>query len=663
MKTPRGMLLVAAFLTAGILGDARAQSLPKSSSPLTDGGRVLRSRIPSTSGQAAQRRALLSRQTPSASLAGLRRTVPSPYATIQAAIDACVDGDTVLVSDGTYFENIRFKGKRIVVGSTYLTTSDTSHISRTIIDGSNATNPDSGSVVSFVHGEDTASVLCGFTIRGGSGTLIQFPGFSYRQGGGVLVYSSGARLTSNIISENTVTGQYVWGGGISAEECPLLIMEGNTVRKNHLYSPNGQVVGGGMSLAYTAAAVLRHNVFAENIAQTDGPYNCLGGGLYCSDGTYLIEENTFERNIGRAPNNTRYWTHGGGVVAGVVVLDFRNNRVVRNVLQGSTSMSAFGGGLSLETDAQDLLRDMRVTGNYIAYNQVINGLYPSGGGGIHTRDERPLIENNIIVHNSAPYGGGFGAYIKLTTAGGGGPNDARDAPVLINNTIAYNRATSNEGGAIASFGAWTPKVINTIAWGDTSASEVFSADASGMIVRYSDIQGGWPLDASNINFHPMFVDSTYRLSDSSNCIGKGTDSTQIGSLWFRAPKSDYYGSSRPNPAGSKPDIGACENPRKDPIVGVPQEGTGLPAVFALDQNYPNPFNPSTTIEYGLPHKSQVTLAVFNTLGQQVAVLQNGDQEVGYHEVRFDGSRFSSGVYLYRLKAGDFVQTRKLLLIK
>ena len=91
--------------------------------------------------------------------------------------------------------------------------------------------------------------------------------------------------------------------------------------------------------------------------------------------------------------------------------------------------------------------------------------------------------------------------------------------------------------------------------------------------------------------------------------------------------------------------------------------TEMPKEFVLGQNFPNPFNPSTTIRYGLPNSSHVTLTVFNTLGQQVAILQNGEQEAGYHEVKFEGSGLSSGVYFYRIEAGSFVQTRKLLLIR
>jgi hypothetical protein len=93
------------------------------------------------------------------------------------------------------------------------------------------------------------------------------------------------------------------------------------------------------------------------------------------------------------------------------------------------------------------------------------------------------------------------------------------------------------------------------------------------------------------------------------------------------------------------------------------EKPGIPAAVVLMNNYPNPFNPSTTIRYGLPHGSQVTLAVFNTLGQVVATLQNGPQEAGYHDVIFDSKDLPSGVYLYRLTTEDFDQTKRFILLR
>ncbi len=102
----------------------------------------------------------------------------------------------------------------------------------------------------------------------------------------------------------------------------------------------------------------------------------------------------------------------------------------------------------------------------------------------------------------------------------------------------------------------------------------------------------------------------------------------------------------------------------DTTVSAVDDGKGnIPGAFLLAQNYPNPFNPSTTIRYALPHRSHVTLSVFNLLGQQVATLANETRNAGVYEVKFDGSNLMSGVYFYRLQAGDFVSVKKLAILK
>jgi Fe-S cluster assembly iron-binding protein IscA len=89
----------------------------------------------------------------------------------------------------------------------------------------------------------------------------------------------------------------------------------------------------------------------------------------------------------------------------------------------------------------------------------------------------------------------------------------------------------------------------------------------------------------------------------------------------------------------------------------------LPANYKLYSNYPNPFNPSTMIKYQLPMASDVDLSIYNLLGQKVATLINELQGAGSHQVEWDASRFSSGVYYYRIEAGEFQDVKKMVLLK
>lgn len=89
----------------------------------------------------------------------------------------------------------------------------------------------------------------------------------------------------------------------------------------------------------------------------------------------------------------------------------------------------------------------------------------------------------------------------------------------------------------------------------------------------------------------------------------------------------------------------------------------LPLNFSLSQNYPNPFNPTTTIQYAIPKEEHVTLKVYDEIGREVATLVNGGKEAGQHIVNFNGSNLASGIYYYRINAGNFTQVKKLMLLK
>ena len=89
----------------------------------------------------------------------------------------------------------------------------------------------------------------------------------------------------------------------------------------------------------------------------------------------------------------------------------------------------------------------------------------------------------------------------------------------------------------------------------------------------------------------------------------------------------------------------------------------IPKDFALHQNYPNPFNPSTTIHFELPKESHVSLKVYNMLGQEVMTVTDEQKVAGRYDLRIDGTSLASSVYFYRLVAGDYVSTKKLLLVR
>ena len=96
-------------------------------------------------------------------------------------------------------------------------------------------------------------------------------------------------------------------------------------------------------------------------------------------------------------------------------------------------------------------------------------------------------------------------------------------------------------------------------------------------------------------------------------------------------------------------------------VGVGDEI--IPLTYALNQNYPNPFNPITNIQFTIPEQADVKLRIYNVLGRQVDVLVNETLPIGHHQILWNPRNLSSGVYFYKLEAGSFIKTRKMILLK
>jgi hypothetical protein len=100
----------------------------------------------------------------------------------------------------------------------------------------------------------------------------------------------------------------------------------------------------------------------------------------------------------------------------------------------------------------------------------------------------------------------------------------------------------------------------------------------------------------------------------------------------------------------------------DMITSIEDQGI-IPTVFKLEQNYPNPFNPSTIIKFGIPERSNVLIKIYDILGSEVITLVNEEMEVGWYKKEFNATGYASGMYICRMKVGNFVSTKKMLMIK
>jgi len=286
--------------------------------------------------------------------------IPADYATIQAGIDASSDGDTVMVQSGTYVENINFNGHNIILGSLFLVTDDTSYISTTVIDGNQ-----SGSVVVCRSGEDSTTVIAGFTIRGGYAA----------HGGGIFCDSVSIVIRDNIIRDNNAMGDEQSGGrggGIYCYYSDYWIADveirHNIIIRNIAHNGPYQVgMGGGISCRWCDPRII-DNIVSENVC---GGRGAMGAGIYCDDAEAVISENVINDNLAD-------W--GSGIYCNMNSYALITSNVIyRNI----------GGGITCQNNSQAQIINNTITENTIAYGIMCVGY------------SYPVIMNNIVWNNES----------------------------------------------------------------------------------------------------------------------------------------------------------------------------------------------------------------------------------------------------------------------
>ena len=407
------------------------------------------------------------------SAVGLATTifVPDDYPSIQGAIDAASNNDTVIVRPGTYVECINFLGKAI-----FLQSEEGPEV--TLIDGNQQ-----GSVVLFINNETSTSVLDGFTVKNGIGTLP--PGENRYYGGGIRCYESSPRIINNIVTANSVMGgsSAGVGGGILCWDLSPNISN-NTIFNNEAF------FGGGVFCAYGSSVVSNNNIISN--------YSTYGGGIGCGEGSPIIENNFITEN---------HANYGGGGIDcnSTVQASIQNNTITRNY-------SNWGVGIAMEFDELSI-----ITNNIISANSA-SGVGASGGGLAVIHNSVTYVINNTIVGNTVSYNSNYN--------GGGGVLCRFNSVINIVNTILYNN-DAPKGPEI-----WV--------------HDDYQYDPSTVSISFSDLKGGqssvkvdprctlnW--GSGMIDGDPIFVapaSHDYHLTWPSPCRGTGDNSAVTESFDF-----------------------------------------------------------------------------------------------------------------------------------
>ncbi len=360
---------------------------------------------------------------------------------------------------------------------------------------------------------------------------------------------------------------------------------------------------------------------------------------------------TFGAGVLLTTDNGTSW---GPSSAGMVYTDVRTLAASGKCLYAGT-----GGGVyrSLDSGATWVAVDSGLTdGNVQAFALIGTSLFAGTGGGV------------FVTADSGRF------WIPVDS----GLANLNIAALAVIGTDLY---AGTSGGVYhsADFGAiWTPtglhSGINVLAVLDTILfAGTGSWSSGGSAFRTTDRGVTWTEVSSGLSGTPVLAFAVHRtniFAGGSWVRGGGVFlSKDYGVSWALADSGltekdvTSLGCSETDLFAGTVVGGIWRRRLSEMVTSANRPSGGLPVRFSLFQNFPNPFNPSTVIRYGLPVRSPVRLDVFNALGQQVRTLVEGEQEAGYHEVTFDATGLSSGVYFYRLQPGDFTRTLRSLLLR
>ncbi len=232
-------------------------------------------------------------------------------------------------------------------------------------------------------------------------------------------------------------------------------------------------------------------------------------------------------------------------------------------------------------------------------------------------------------------------------------------------------------GSTQQLSAVTPQIFGSTRYvfqnwsnnGDTINNVTISTNVSNYTCNYRAqfklISSVTPAVGVTVNGGNLFYDSAATVNFSLSALtAVYNGKTYYFQRWVGAGNNSYTGNN-PTPTINSMTNVIVQTAQFDTIVpfGIQNLNTGIPSVFALHQNYPNPFNPVTKIKFDIPKFANVTVKVYDVIGNEIAQVFAGDLQAGYYEADFNASSYASGVYFYKIDAGDFTSVKRMVLVK